>query len=78
MGKTFGIDDQLPSTYFVENTIDSFREAFKRGAQMVEFDVVLTKDKVPIIFHDFSFCIDHYQNEVLVNYSKNQLINNYY
>ena len=37
MGKTFGINDQLPTTYFVENTIDSFREAFNRGAQMVSF-----------------------------------------
>lgn len=43
---------------FVENTIESFREAFNRGAQMVEFDVVLTKDKVPIVYHDFVFCID--------------------
>lgn len=75
MGKTFGIHDQLPSTYFVENTIDSFREAFNRGAQMVEFDVVLTKDKIPFIYHDFSFCIDHYQNEALV---KLNLITEYY
>jgi hypothetical protein len=37
MGKTFGVHDQLPSNHFVENTIDSFREAFNRGAQMVKF-----------------------------------------
>lgn len=43
---------------FVENTIESFREAYNRGAQMVEFDVVLTKDKIPIVYHDFIFCID--------------------
>lgn len=43
---------------FVENTIESFREAYNRGAQMVEFDVVLTKDRIPIVYHDFVFCID--------------------
>lgn len=42
----------------MENTIDSFREAYNRGAQMVEFDVVLTKDNIPIVYHDFMFCID--------------------
>jgi hypothetical protein len=58
MGKTFDAG-LLPDIFCVENTIDSFREAYNRGAQMVEFDVVLTKDKIPIIYHDFSFCIDH-------------------
>lgn len=28
-----------------------------QGADFVEFDVVLTKDKVPVIYHDFSVCI---------------------
>lgn len=56
MGKTFDADD-LKHTTFIENTIDSFNEAFERGADMVEFDIVLTKDKIPIIYHDFQFCI---------------------
>ncbi|XP_024373071.1 glycerophosphodiester phosphodiesterase GDPD2 isoform X2 [Physcomitrium patens] len=35
-----------------ENTITSFNLAARNGAQFVEFDVQVTKDGVPIIFHD--------------------------
>ncbi|XP_027198184.2 glycerophosphocholine phosphodiesterase GPCPD1-like [Dermatophagoides pteronyssinus] len=38
----------------LENTIDSFNYAFKKGADMVELDVQLSKDKIPIIYHDFN------------------------
>jgi len=36
-----------------ENTVPSFIAAANLGAQYVEFDVQLTKDHVPIIYHDF-------------------------
>ena len=36
-----------------ENTIQSFLTANKLGASCVEFDVQLTKDYTPVIFHDF-------------------------
>lgn len=36
-----------------ENTVPSFIAAASLGAQYVEFDVQLTKDHVPIIYHDF-------------------------
>jgi len=36
-----------------ENTIQSFIAAANLGAQYVEFDVQLTKDHVPVIYHDF-------------------------
>ena len=36
-----------------ENTIDSFIAAANLGASYVEFDVQLTKDHVPVIYHDF-------------------------
>jgi len=36
-----------------ENTIQSFLTATSLGASCVEFDVQLTKDYVPVIFHDF-------------------------
>lgn len=36
-----------------ENTVQSFLTATSLGASCVEFDVQLTKDYVPVIFHDF-------------------------
>ncbi|KAI6180233.1 hypothetical protein M3Y98_00697600 [Aphelenchoides besseyi] len=36
-----------------ENTIHSLNHAIKKGADFVEFDVQLTKDKIAVIFHDF-------------------------
>ena len=36
-----------------ENTVQSFLTASSLGASCVEFDVQLTKDGIPVIFHDF-------------------------
>jgi len=35
-----------------ENTLESFERAIEAGADMVEFDVALTKDGVPVVIHD--------------------------
>ena len=40
--------------YALENTLESFREARRRGATWVEIDVKLTADGVPIVMHDDS------------------------
>lgn len=40
------------AAYAPENTIEGIREAFEQGVKWVEADVKLTKDDVPIIFHD--------------------------
>lgn len=40
-----------------ENTIASLKTAASHGADFVEFDVQLSKDLVPIIYHDFHVCI---------------------
>ncbi|XP_053236688.1 glycerophosphocholine phosphodiesterase GPCPD1 isoform X1 [Podarcis raffonei] len=40
-----------------ENTIASLKNAAKHGAAFVEFDVHLSKDHVPIIYHDLTCCI---------------------
>lgn len=36
-----------------ENTIASMAHAAKHGADMIEFDVQLSKDMIPVIYHDF-------------------------
>uniref|UniRef100_A0A8D0KP85 Glycerophosphocholine phosphodiesterase GPCPD1 n=1 Tax=Salvator merianae TaxID=96440 RepID=A0A8D0KP85_SALMN len=40
-----------------ENTIASLKNAAKHGAAFVEFDVHLSRDHVPIIYHDLTCCI---------------------
>lgn len=35
-----------------ENTIDSLRSALRRGADAVEIDVRLTRDRLPVLLHD--------------------------
>lgn len=42
------------ASYAPENTLESFREAHRRGARWVEIDVKLTADGVPIVMHDSS------------------------
>ncbi|CAL8394603.1 unnamed protein product [Arctogadus glacialis] len=40
-----------------ENTIASFKSAANHGAAYVEFDVHLSRDSVPIVYHDLTCCI---------------------
>jgi glycerophosphoryl diester phosphodiesterase len=40
------------STYAPENTLSAFRLAMDEGADGLEFDVRITKDGVPVVFHD--------------------------
>ncbi|BCR88603.1 glycerophosphocholine phosphodiesterase [Aspergillus chevalieri] len=50
LGKNFA---SRKSLQLGENTIQSFIAAANLGASYVEFDVQLTKDHVPVIYHDF-------------------------
>jgi glycerophosphoryl diester phosphodiesterase len=43
--------------YLPENTMESFELAFEFGCSAIEFDVVLTKDLVPVIRHDRDFSL---------------------
>lgn len=38
--------------YAPENTLAGFREAARRGAAWIEFDVRLSADRVPVVIHD--------------------------
>lgn len=40
-----------------ENTVASLKTAAASGADMLEFDVQLSKDLIPVIYHDFHVCI---------------------
>ncbi|XP_077285990.1 glycerophosphocholine phosphodiesterase GPCPD1 [Arctopsyche grandis] len=40
-----------------ENTIASLKTAAASGADLLEFDVQLSKDLVPVVYHDFHVCI---------------------
>lgn len=38
-----------------ENTLPSFKESLRQGAQMLELDVRLTRDEIPVVIHDSTF-----------------------
>ncbi len=40
------------SAYYPENTLSAFIAAYEMGAEMVELDILLTKDGVPVVIHD--------------------------
>ena len=44
---------KLPGIESEENCPSAFSLAIQSGADAIEFDVHLTKDKVPIVFHDY-------------------------
>ena len=50
--KPYSIAHRGASTYYKENTIESFFFAAKMGADFWEVDVQITKDKYLIVFHD--------------------------
>ncbi len=43
-----------PENFYIENTLPSIQAAFDYGADIVEFDIRLTKDKKLAVFHDYT------------------------
>lgn len=54
------------STRAPENTLPAFRDAIDAGADMIELDVQLTSDDVPVVFHD-AFLNKHSNGEGLLS-----------
>jgi glycerophosphoryl diester phosphodiesterase len=54
------------SAYFPENTMSAFKGALDMGAEMIELDVLLSKDGVPVVFHD-AHLEDHTNGSGLVS-----------
>ena len=50
--KDFFIIAHRGSSKYTENTISAFNDAVSAGVDAVELDVQLTKDSVPVVFHD--------------------------
>ncbi|MFN7728325.1 MAG: glycerophosphodiester phosphodiesterase [Bdellovibrio sp.] len=42
-------------TGLIENTLPALLEAARQGAKMAELDVRVTKDQIPVLFHDENF-----------------------
>ena len=59
-----------------ENTIKSFDNAFNNGYEGIEFDVRLTKDKIPVILHDSFLSRVFGVRGLLRNYTYQELLDN--
>jgi len=60
------------TTSAVENTIKSFQDAVRKGAEMIELDVRRTKDGVLIVHHDRSILSKHIE---MTNWEEIERIN---
>ena len=38
----------------VENSIEGFKYTFDLGIKAIEFDVLISKDNIPVLFHDYT------------------------
>lgn len=59
-----------------ENTIKAFDNAFNNGYEGIEFDVRLTKDKIPVILHDSFLSRVFGVRGLLWNYTYQELLDN--
>ena len=64
---------------FPENTIEGFKRTIELDISTLELDLVITKDHIPIVYHDFyinpNLCLD--ENGDSINNKKSNLIYDY-
>lgn len=58
-----------------ENTLEAFRQAIACGAKVVEADVQITKDNIPIVFHDDELGRTVSGTGLIAEYTYNELKN---
>jgi len=57
-----------------ENTIAAFKEGVAAGADMLEFDVQLTRDGIPVVIHDSTLLRTH-KKRTIVRWSSHKSLN---
>lgn len=61
------------SAYYPENTMIAFKKALEMGAEMIELDVMMSKDGVPVVFHDAQLNAHTTGHGPLKNYTLQEL-----
>lgn len=56
-----------------ENTMQAFDAAVAAGVDMIEFDVRLTKDHIPVVIHDALLLRTHHNPSIISNLSLDEL-----
>lgn len=57
-----------------ENTMEALQAGFDADADMLEFDIRLTKDKIPVLIHDFHTVRTHHDASLISQLTLQELI----
>lgn len=57
-----------------ENTMEALQAGFDADADMLEFDIRLTKDKIPVLIHDFHTIRTHHDASLISQLTLDELI----
>lgn len=56
-----------------ENSMEALRAGYDAGADILEFDVRLTKDKIPVLTHDFHTLRTHHETTIISHHTLEEL-----